>query len=283
MDSLANARRRAFSLWLRTGRLPPSAKPTNAEVKFNPWHDPNDGRFTFAGTGRYFGSGSSDRSAARMHERPSGRGRRSKPFGGFSPGEGPDPDPGFNSGGASGDMPVPDLAQHLGEQAQGGRPETRGANLAHIAANRAKGWRRDFRNGYQWWLDPTGRLREVEGTLTSSNAPRRSRATQRQAGRPDRRPTDDGGHYIAPRFNGPTDAFNHFAQDQNFNRGQYRALEDQWARALRAGKRVDVRIKPVYDRASRRPKYINVWFWIDGHLESQRFPNERQGRRDAKG
>jgi hypothetical protein len=29
------------------------------ETKFNPWHDPEDGRFTFAGQGRYFSSGNS--------------------------------------------------------------------------------------------------------------------------------------------------------------------------------------------------------------------------------
>lgn len=27
------------------------------EVKFNPWHDEENGRFTFAGQGRYFGAG----------------------------------------------------------------------------------------------------------------------------------------------------------------------------------------------------------------------------------
>jgi len=273
MDNLGEARRRAFSMWLRTGRLPDWARTRNDEVKFNPWHDADDGRFTHAGTGRYFGRGSSRAAVARMHERPSEPGRREDRFGGFSPDEGPDPDPGFNMGGASGDYQSPDPSVHRGELAQGGRPETHGANLAHIAANRAKGWGRTIWNGYHWWLDAAGRLREVEGTINVGVA-RRSRTAQRQAGQPDRRPTDDGGHYIAPRFNGPTEAFNHFAQDRNFNRGRYRTLEDQWAKALRTGKRVDVRIIPVYESSSRRPSLINVWFWIDGRRQSLQFPNE---------
>lgn len=46
-------RRSAFELYVRTGRW--VAEPV--ETKFNPWHDPDDGRFTFAGQGGYFGNG----------------------------------------------------------------------------------------------------------------------------------------------------------------------------------------------------------------------------------
>lgn len=52
-----DARRRAFSIWVRTGRLPPVRSASGVEFKFNPWHDPENGRFTFAGTGRYYGRG----------------------------------------------------------------------------------------------------------------------------------------------------------------------------------------------------------------------------------
>lgn len=41
-------RRRAFTIWLRTGRLPNLQDAEGVEVKFNPWHDPRNGRFTFA-------------------------------------------------------------------------------------------------------------------------------------------------------------------------------------------------------------------------------------------
>src|SRR5690606_10147677 len=75
MDIVAQARRRAFSLWLRTGRLPRWLKPAASEVKFNPWHDPDDGRFTFAGSGRYFGRGGGRGAEARhSDDRRAGRG-----------------------------------------------------------------------------------------------------------------------------------------------------------------------------------------------------------------
>lgn len=50
----------AFSWWLRTGTLPPVRSPDGLELKFNPWHDPADGRFTFAGSGHRYGAGEAD-------------------------------------------------------------------------------------------------------------------------------------------------------------------------------------------------------------------------------
>jgi hypothetical protein len=48
MDSSASAQRRTFSHWLRTGRLPRPRAADGRELKFNPYHDPDNGRFTFA-------------------------------------------------------------------------------------------------------------------------------------------------------------------------------------------------------------------------------------------
>ncbi|WP_431358006.1 DNA/RNA non-specific endonuclease [Sphingomonas glacialis] len=75
-----------------------------------------------------------------------------------------------------------------------------------------------------------GRTRRVSGTLTRADAQVRSRVAQVQAGGSDRRSIDEGGPYIATRFNGPTDAFDQFVQNANFNRGQSRLMEDQWAK-----------------------------------------------------
>lgn len=79
----------AFSIWLRSGRWPlDSPQPDGIEVKFNPWHDPADGRFTFAGTGRIHGGGGagaprgrSNRPVAQQRPRPD-RGRAASPAAG---------------------------------------------------------------------------------------------------------------------------------------------------------------------------------------------------------
>ena len=55
-------RQSAFEFWMRTG-LQPEPEIDLFEAKFNPWHDPDDGRFTFAGQGKYFGRGGSAQAA----------------------------------------------------------------------------------------------------------------------------------------------------------------------------------------------------------------------------
>lgn len=68
---ISDEARRRFAIWLRTGQRPLAS---DIEFKFNPWHDPANGRFTFAGTGRYYSPGgrqaklASDRSPAAQQE-----------------------------------------------------------------------------------------------------------------------------------------------------------------------------------------------------------------------
>jgi hypothetical protein len=56
-QTFTSKRQSAFSRWIRTGRLPAVEAFDRVELKFNPWHDPADGRFTFAGSGHYRGAG----------------------------------------------------------------------------------------------------------------------------------------------------------------------------------------------------------------------------------
>ncbi|WP_375419909.1 hypothetical protein [uncultured Sphingomonas sp.] len=63
IQTSGDKRTRDFSYWLRTGRLPQATGPDGLELKYNPWHDPDDGRFTFAQSGRFFGEGASGAAA----------------------------------------------------------------------------------------------------------------------------------------------------------------------------------------------------------------------------
>ncbi|WP_106640438.1 DNA/RNA non-specific endonuclease [Allosphingosinicella vermicomposti] len=139
-----------------------------------------------------------------------------------------------------------------------------------------------MRNGYLYEIDGDGRTRRVSGDISIKADQGRSRTAQRSAGGIDRRPGDHGGHYIARRFNGPTDAVNHFAQDAKFNRGDYRRLEEQWARAKRIGKSVRVKIVPVFHKGSQRPSGLNIWFWIDDMGQSLNLPNGSEGQKNAE-
>ena len=79
-----------FSYYLRTGRRLPSPDPV--ETKFNPWHDSEDGKFTFEGRGGYFGGGRTAAAVVGSGARVQGAIRRA-----FSPRQEPERSPPFDS------------------------------------------------------------------------------------------------------------------------------------------------------------------------------------------
>ncbi|HET7577424.1 MAG TPA: DNA/RNA non-specific endonuclease [Sphingomicrobium sp.] len=170
------------------------------------------------------------------------------------------------------------LALEFYRSTHGGRLPPDPANPPPIDVQiEAAGVRTISKNGQSFDVDVLGRTRQVVAEIRLQPAPR-SKKNQADAGKSDRRDTDDGGHFIAARFNGPRDAFNHFAQDANFNRGAYRGLEDQWASAVKAGKRVFVHIVPQYQGMSRRPYKLIIRWTTDGDEFIREFRNERQGQ-----
>ncbi|WP_162249896.1 DNA/RNA non-specific endonuclease [Massilia sp. Root351] len=137
----------------------------------------------------------------------------------------------------------------------------------------------EIRNGYEYTLDEAGRVGRIKGKLKSN--PAQSRNTQAQlkaGGGTDRLKTDEGGHFIGRRFDGPTDELNHFAQDMNLNRSAYKVMENEWDRALKAGKEVIVDIKPKYVGDSLRPSTLRINYSIDGVPSQANFRNVRGGK-----
>ena len=254
----------AFEIYLRTGAMLGDPAAPFA-FKYNPWHDIEDGRFTQAGMGR------------NVPSKFGGYGGGGRGFdGGGATGtfDGGD----FGGGGASGSWdapshknpktkpqlrkPITPAVVSSDSSTHGPRPPSPIVQTIHA-------------NGYAFALDAQHRTRTVTGTLTNGPRSTRSRSMQSSAGRPDRLPTDDGGHYIATRFNGPREKFNHFAQDSNVNRGRYRALEAEWARQLAQGKKVKVDIRPQYEGSSVRPHRIDTIWYINGVRHSIKLSNKK--------
>ena len=77
MQTAGRGQASAFSWWLRTGRVPPVRSADGVELKFNPWHDPTNGQFTFSGTGQRDGAGG----AGDRADRPNGRASRTLDLG----------------------------------------------------------------------------------------------------------------------------------------------------------------------------------------------------------
>ncbi|UIJ45120.1 DNA/RNA non-specific endonuclease [Sphingomonas cannabina] len=324
----------SFETYLRTGR-----RTWRVERKYNHWHDPEDGRFTFAGGGIYVGEGN----GASLTDDQPGAGDRAAASSRSSTRAAPqvwaalNPRDPLNPRNHSihvvrrGEtltsiaakrkgVTVADLAWLNGIRADrplrvgqliklphqafldAGREaknktlalfyyaDTHGRRLPPDPARPPTlasqlldtNWRAVRKNGYDFQIDPIVRTRRIRGELSLDARGQRSRYNQAQAGGQDRRRGDDGGHYIAVRFNGPSDKFNHFAQDRNFNRGGYRALENDWARELQNKHRVFVDIVPHYTDFSTRPDRIRITWYVDGKRRFQEFPNEAERRSNGK-
>lgn len=303
---------RAFELYLRSGIIlsPAAMEPGPISLKFNPNHDPRDGRFTFAAnagpsrSGAFRGGGGSFGGAGAT-------GRADRGPSPFSP-EHPKNhtlymvkrgDSLAKIAAQRNGLSVPDLARlnrvtpqnplRVGQSLK--LPKQSYLDAGRAAKNKliavadalrppgparmpsSQGWKRISRNGYEYQFDSDDRTGLVDGTITLNPRQGRSRSSQRQAGGPDRRATDQGGHFIARRFNGPTEAFNHFAQDAKFNNGRYRRLEDKLEKAVRAGRKVSVRIRPEYSGPSLRPQTVEVVYEIDGAMHMEHFVNDSKG------
>lgn len=330
----SNSKLTAFSLYLRTGRR---VALDAVEVKYNPWHHPDNGQFTFAGQGRYFPAGAGAASSVLARNAVPDKSTASVGRGQARARDDGVPDRRHFSANHPGNHSVyivqpGDSLSHIAARRKGltardlaelnqvtsyrllrvgqriklphqayldaGRDaknrflalayyqDTHGGKLPPDPSNPPSlesqildtNWRKETKSGYDFHVDAIARPRKVVADLTDGPVARRSRRAQAQAGEPDRRPGDEGGHFIAARFNGPRDSFNHFAQDQNFNRGAYRAMEDGWSKELRAGKKVIVHIVPLYEGASKRPYRIHVTWRSNGMEEFRDFSNEKKGK-----
>lgn len=256
-----------FAQYLRFGRVRRTVDAI--EVKFNPYHDPRNGRFTFGP-----GGPASAADKPRMPSRLGPGGVRPQSAGSKAPPQ----RPGRSSAPLSVSRPTADGSWRGGGFTGGGGGSFGGGGAQprpRAAVISAEPLHEEVRGPYRFQIDSQHRTRFVDGSLKLGPPEPRSPSTQLAAGGSDRLPTDEGGHYIANRFAGPSDAFNTFAQDQNLNRSAYARLENKWAANIKAGRKVRVHIEPRYSDSSRRPFAIMIVYFIDNRRFSEILPNAK--------
>jgi hypothetical protein len=128
-------------------------------------------------------------------------------------------------------------------------------------------------NGFTSTTDEFGRLKTVEGKL-SLNAGTRNSGAQQSVGWEDRLPTDQGGHGIATRFNGPSGYNNLVPQDKNLNLSAYKRMENGLAKHVAAGDDVSAKVTYHYDEGGLRPSHIQVNSTINGRKFQNVFENK---------
>ncbi len=78
---------------------------------------------------------------------------------------------------------------------------------------------------------------------------------------------------IGDKFYGPGTMGNLIPQDTNLNKGEYKALENYLASALKNGADVYMKVEPLYKKGSFRPSYICVTYSISGEKSVRMFKN----------
>jgi hypothetical protein len=130
-------------------------------------------------------------------------------------------------------------------------------------------------NGHAYVTDNAGRMIRADGVLDVNKADRIT-WQQAAAGHADGEGCD-GGHLIATLFGGAGERINLVPQLATVNRGEFREMERQWARAVLEGKKVTVEVTPVYSASSSVPIDLIARWWIDGVESIKRFQNTKGG------
>lgn len=76
-------------------------------------------------------------------------------------------------------------------------------------------------------------------------------------------PGDHKGHLIGDRFYGSNDIGNLVPMSPKLNLSSYKVIENIWANAIHAQKKVRGSIDIIYLDVSFRPMMLNVRFWVD--------------------
>jgi hypothetical protein len=164
-----------------------------------------------------------------------------------------------------------------------------GRTMIETTAGKKGGWNKllnkdlipsaDYQVGKALYkTDKKGRVNEVSANLdynkADSNGHQQTAAGETN-GIKDGQSTDEGGHLIASILNGTGDQINYLPMTKNLNRGQWRKMENKWARALKETppKNVDIKIKPVYTGNSKRPSEYRVEYTIDHIVTKEKFNN----------
>ena len=61
------------------------------------------------------------------------------------------------------------------------------------------------------------------------------------------------------------------------NVSSYKKLENEWYRAIQAGKSVEVDVEVVYDGDDLRPRVFIIEYYIDGEKQTKRITNDLLG------
>lgn len=129
-------------------------------------------------------------------------------------------------------------------------------------------------NGNRYRTDECGKKISCDSEPTYTEDGTRNTKEQKESGGEERQEDDDGGHIIAKILGGAEGEENLVPMRRTINRGDYKKMENEIAKALQEGKKVTVHIDLEYDGDSQRPSKIRAEYIIDGKKTVVEFDNK---------
>ena len=130
------------------------------------------------------------------------------------------------------------------------------------------------RNGSKYYLDDKSRISRCEASPQYTEDGIRSQKDQIEAGGDERRVDDDGGHIVGRMLGGAEGAENLVPMRRTINRGDYKKMENEIAREVKAGKEVALEVQMEYKDDSARPSAIVARYQIEDKAVQTKFDNE---------
>lgn len=132
-------------------------------------------------------------------------------------------------------------------------------------------------NGSVYKTDDNGRIISCKAKPECSPENPRDNEAQRDAGGPDRKENDQGGHIVGRNLNGDGGTGNLVAMDSRINQSDYKRMENDVKSALDEGKEVTIDIDISYTGDSGRPDEIEVTVTVDDKETIYTFDNNLDG------
>lgn len=129
-------------------------------------------------------------------------------------------------------------------------------------------------NGNKYKTDENGNKISCDSEPVYTENGTRNNTEQTESGGEDRHDNDDGGHIIARILGGAEGEENLVPMRSTINRGDYKKMEYEIAKALQGGKKVTIHIDLEYDGDSERPSKIRAEYTIDGEKTVVEFDNK---------
>ena len=119
-----------------------------------------------------------------------------------------------------------------------------------------------------------GSIISCDAQLKYSPEGDRNLKEQREAGADERLEGDDGGHIVARMLGGTEGGENLIPMRRTLNRGDYKIMENQIAKALQEGKDASLHLDLSYASHVQRPDLIKSVYSIDGNRTEILFENQ---------